>query len=66
MAQHSLIPLCSLIDCQAHGSSCHIALMVEPVIAPPRSGLEHTAFPEVRVSCVSAETLPECFGSEER
>ncbi len=29
------------------------------------SGLEYTALPEVRVRCVSAETLPECFGSEE-
>ncbi len=45
---------------------CHTALMVEPVIAPPRCGLEHTVFPEVRVRCVSEETIPESFGSEER
>ncbi len=48
------------------GPPCHIALMVEPFISSPQSGLEHIAFPEVRVSYVSGETLPECFSFDEQ
>uniref|UniRef100_A0A673KGI9 Secreted protein n=1 Tax=Sinocyclocheilus rhinocerous TaxID=307959 RepID=A0A673KGI9_9TELE len=48
------------------GPHCHTALMVEPIIAPLRSGLGYTAFPEVSRICVSVETPLLCFCSEEQ